>query len=289
MRIGFIGAGRVAAALALGMRRREYGVVSIADIVPERAAALAGGIEGCTAFATAAEAADAAELVFITTPDDAIAAVDGEVPWCAGQRAVHCSGALPCSILRNASSRGALVGGLHPLQTFPGGPQDVERLSGITFAVETEDEELRAVLEEIAIGLGGEPLRISGRDKLLYHAAAVIAGNYSLALMEAASNLWQAIGLDPEEACRRLSPLVHGSIDNASRSGIEASLTGPIARGDAETVAKQIEAIGGKCPELLKLYAVCGKLILSTARRHLDDETSALLAKLLDDAEGNKR
>ena len=285
MRIGFIGAGKIAAALAVGLRRCGYEVVSAADVEPGRAEALAAYVDGCSAFATAAEATDAADLIFITTPDDAIAAVDAEVDWRRGQWAVHCSGALPASILSNAASRGALTGGLHPLQTFPGGPRDVERLSGITFAVETEHEELRAVLEEMARRLGGNPLQIAGCDKLLYHAAAVIAGNYTLALLEAASVLWKAIGLDPGEACRRLLPLVRSSAENAANAGIDASLTGPIARGDTETVEKHIEEIGRKCPELLKLYAACGKLILSPARKRLDDETSAELAKLLDDAE----
>jgi len=278
--IGFIGAGTMTKALALAFKRKGYPVTAISSRGGKSAAELACLIDGCRACDSNQQVADSAGLVFIATPDDAIAAVAEGVEWRVGQSIVHLSGADSTDILTPAAKYGASIGCLHPLQTFAGTKQ--ENLAGITYAVEAE-EPLLAILKNMAEDLGGRWIEIKPQDKVLYHASAVFACNYLVTLVKTATDLWQGFGIPQEKTIRALLPLLRGTIDNIEAFGIPQCLSGPIARGDAGTIKKHIKALQAASPDLLPLYRELGikTIPVATAKGSIDNKQAKELEAVL--------
>jgi predicted short-subunit dehydrogenase-like oxidoreductase (DUF2520 family) len=211
----------------------------------------AGGRVGSTVSARLAErgiAHDAtdAELVLLCVPDRAIDEVAAETP--VGPWVGHVSGATPLAALDPHVRRF----GLHPLQTFSKslGP---EQLDGAWGAVTAESDEARAVGRWLAETLGLRPFGLDDDARAAYHAGASMASNYLVTLRAAAASLLEAAGAPPEA----LDPLIRGVVDT------DFELTGPIARGDWETVERHLAVIRAERPELEELYLV---LAAATAR-----------------------
>ena len=282
--LGFIGMGALGSGLALALARRQYPVVAWHSRHPEAAARLADRIAAGRAVATPQAVADAAEVVFITTPDAAIAAVAAAINWRPGQAAIHCCGAAGTDLLKAAAEQGAVVGTFHPFQTFAGLTDPAEalaRLDGITFAVSGQNW-LQGYLETMARALGGHPISISDAQRPLYHAAAVMGCGYLAALLQAAGELAQAAGLDPEQALAALLPLSRATLDNIARLGIAASLTGPAARGDMDTLQTHWQAIARERPELADLYLTLTQAALNlTAPAGADSPADAAIRRML--------
>jgi predicted short-subunit dehydrogenase-like oxidoreductase (DUF2520 family) len=257
MKIGFIGAGTVGTALAILLSGRGYRVVAAYSRSRASAEKLAGAVKGCRVAAESQELADAADLVFITTPDDAISEVASRVRWRVGSGVVHCSGADSTEVLTPARRYGANVGGFHPLQTFAGVERALENIPGSTFAIEAE-EPLLATLREMAVALGGCSIRLQAGDKVLYHAAAVLASNYLVTLVKMATDLWQTFSIPTDQSIPALLPLIRGTIHNIETIGIPNCLTGPIARGDVGTINKHLKALRERAPQLLFPYKEFG-------------------------------
>jgi predicted short-subunit dehydrogenase-like oxidoreductase (DUF2520 family) len=257
LKTGFIGAGKTGTALAAGLSQKKWPVVAVYSRTPSSAYKLAGLVPNCRVCHTARELADAAELVFLTTPDDAIGPVCGEVQWHKGQSVVHCSGAHSVDILEPAKRLGAAVGSFHPLQTFADVSQAVQNLPGSTFALEG-GEPLLAVLKQLAHLLDGNWVELKPGDKVLYHAAAVFACNYLVTVVKLALDLWQNFGIGQKEATVALLPLVKGTVNNIAKIGLPGCLTGPIARGDSGTIKKHLEALEARNPSLLSAYEELG-------------------------------
>ena len=158
-----------------------------------------------------------------------IPSVVEQLPWRRGQGVVHCSGALGLEALEGAAARGAWIGRLHPLQSFPSSAGDASRFRDITCGVEG-GEPLGSELAQIVWALGARSLRLENTDHASYHAAAVLASNYVVALMSAARQAWELSGLPGEAAREALGPLLLGSAENAARLPAEQALTGPVAR-----------------------------------------------------------
>ena len=282
LKLGFIGAGTVGTALAVRLSGKGYPVVAVSSRNQGSAEKLARKIAGCHAFHNNQDVADAAELVFITTPDDAIAPAVSQVRWHAGQSIVHCSGADSTDILKTAKNSGALVGVLHPLQTFASVEQAIENMPGSTFALEAE-EPLLNTLKDMATALGGNWVELKASDKVAYHAAAVIACNYLVTLVKLATDLWQTFAIPPQQATRALLPLLRGTINNIDTVGIPQCLTGPIARGDTGTVKKHLTALHKIAPGLLSTYKELGLQTIPIAMakgrisRHQAKELQAIL------------
>jgi predicted short-subunit dehydrogenase-like oxidoreductase (DUF2520 family) len=181
--------------------------------------------------------ADSADLVLLCVPDSAISEVAGRLepgPWIA-----HTSGGTPLAALDPHTRRF----GLHPLQTFTRvrGP---EQLDGAWAAVTAESEEARTLGFELAELLGLRPFELADDERGLYHAGAVVASNLLVTLHDAAVDLVEAAGAPPEA----LEPLMRRVIEN----GFE--LTGPVARGDVETIEAHLRAIRARRPSLEPLY-----------------------------------
>ncbi len=257
LKLGFIGAGIVGTALAVRLSSKGYQVVAVSSRSQTSAQNLAQTISGCRAFAKNQDVTDTAELVFITTPDDTIATVASQLKWHAGQSVVHCSGADSTEILQPARKLGVHVGAFHPLQSFANAKQAIENIPGSTFVVEAETP-LLATLKDMATALGGHWIELKASDKVIYHAAAVIACNYLVTLVKLATDLWQTFSIPPHQATQALLPLIRGTIHNIDTVGIPQCLTGPIARGDTGTIKKHLDALQKKAPSLLSTYRELG-------------------------------
>lgn len=247
-RIAFIGGGRVAGVLAPAFAELGYPVVAAASRSPESAERIASLVAGCQAISTQ-DAADAAEVVFITTSDGAVRDVASSVNWREGQGVVHCSGALTAEPLAPARAAGASVGSWHPFQTFGG----ETTLAGVTFGIEAEGE-LLAFLERLALEVGGHPLRVPAEARALYHAASVLSCGYLTTLLGEARTLWTRAGLPPEQALQAIAHIARTTVANIERFGAATALTGPTSRGDTGTVRLHLDAVQNVAPELLPLY-----------------------------------
>jgi predicted short-subunit dehydrogenase-like oxidoreductase (DUF2520 family) len=282
VKIGFIGAGTVGTALAVRLSQRGCPVIAVSSRSLSSAQKLAQLVNNCRVCRTAQGVADAAQLVFITTPDDVIAGVAGEVQWHEGQGVVHCSGAHSVDILEPAKRLGANVGSFHPLQTFASVNQAIENLPGSTFALEAE-EPLLSELKELASVLDGSWVELKPGDKVLYHAAAVFACNYLVTLVKLAVDLWQDFGVPPKEATKALLPLLKGTINNIDNIGLPHCLTGPIARGDLSTIGKHLNALKAKDSELLITYKELGlqTIPVALAKGRIDEHRAEEMEVLL--------
>ena len=261
-KLGFIGAGTVGTAMAVRLSQKGYPVIAVYDVNPAAAKRFAEAVKSCQVYAKAQDVADKAEHVFITTADDFIPQVAAEVCWHEGQIVSHCSGASSAEVLEPVKKFGALVGCIHPLQTFSGMAQAIENLPGSMFAIEAEEPVL-SVLKEMAISLKGEWVILKADDKALYHASACIACNYFYTLVNIAAELWQNFGKTVPEATKAMMPMLRGSLNNLDAIGLPKALTGPIARGDITTITKHLSVLKKKAPELLPLYKELGKWTIS--------------------------
>ncbi len=289
VRLGFIGAGTVGNALAVRLSRKGYPVVAVASRTKASADRLAERVPGCAAYDSKQEAAGAADLIFITTPDDAIAQVAAELQWRAGQSVAHCSGADSLESLEPARKSGACVGGFHPLQTFASVQHAIENLPGSTFALETEGE-LLDVFQQMAQDLEGNWIKLGAGDKVLYHAAAVVACNYLVTLVKLATDLWQVFQVDRPDAVRALMPLLRGTLNNVDNVGLPNCLTGPIARGDVGTINKHLAALEQSAPTLLSTYRELGLQTIPIAldKGKIDEARAEEMRQILAEPAGRR-
>jgi predicted short-subunit dehydrogenase-like oxidoreductase (DUF2520 family) len=282
LKLGFIGAGTVGTALAVRLSSKGYQVVAVSSRNQTSAENLALAVNGCRALAENQDVADASELIFITTPDDAITTVVSQVKWHPGQSVVHCSGADSADILEPAKKLGAYVGVFHPLQTFANAKQAIENIPGSTFVVEAETPLLNT-LKDMATTLGGHWIELKASDKVLYHTAAVIACNYMVTLVKLATDLWQTFSVPPHQATQALLPLIQGTIHNIDTVGIPQCLTGPIARGDTGTIKKHLDALQKKAPGLLSTYRELGlqTIPIALAKGRINEQQAHELQTIL--------
>ena len=281
LKLGFIGAGTVGTALAVKLSSQGYQVVAASSRSQTSAQNLAQAV-GCQASDNNQAVADAAELIFVTTPDDTIAPVASQIQWHAGQSVVHCSGAASTDILEPAKKLGACVGAFHPLQTFASVSQAIDNISGSTLARGAE-EPLLNTLKDMATALDGHWIELKASDKVIYHAAAVIVCNYLVTLVKLATDLWQTFNIPPHQATQALLPLIRGTLHNIDTVGIPQCLTGPIARGDTGTINKHLNALQEAAPALLSTYRELGlqtipvSLAKGRINQHQAEELQAIL------------
>ncbi|MHB8105041.1 MAG: Rossmann-like and DUF2520 domain-containing protein, partial [Dehalococcoidales bacterium] len=214
-------------------------------------------VNNCRAMPDGQQVVDAADLIFITTPDDAIEEVVSNLKWTKKKSVVHCSGANSTDILESARKSGAVVGSFHPLQTFAGVQEAIENMPGSSFAIEAE-EPLLSLLQELAESLNGSWILLKAGDKAAYHAAAVFVSNYLVTLMKMATDLWKTFSIPSDQATKALIPLMQGTLHNIESIGLPQCLTGPISRNDIDTIRKHLQVIREKTPELLFPYKELG-------------------------------
>jgi predicted short-subunit dehydrogenase-like oxidoreductase (DUF2520 family) len=267
MDLAIIGAGRVGTALAVLWRRAGHGILAVSGgpATPERAAAHLPGVPVLDNVA----AARGADVVLVATPDGAIAGVCEEIArggaLGAGASVAHASGATGLEALASARAAGAMVLALHPLQTCPTVEAAIERIPGAGFAVTSDVEDGLVLGERLALEAGGRPFRLADDAKPLYHAAAVFASNYLVAVTAIAHELEVTAGVDDPASI--LGPLQEATMANVERVGPADALTGPAVRGDAATVTRNLEALAARAPEAVRPYVALADLALELAER----------------------
>jgi predicted short-subunit dehydrogenase-like oxidoreductase (DUF2520 family) len=219
--------------------------------------------------------------VLIAVPDQAITAVAERLVRSKPRLALHTSGNFGAEVLYPLSDHGTSCGAMHPLQTLAGNPDDLSALRGAAFAL-SGDRSAIAWAQRIVNAIGGEPLEISPEHRALYHAAAVMTSNYVTALIDTSESLFIEAGLPAETARRILGPLLRKAVENTLTQGPVAALTGPIARGDCNTVASHLKALSSVPESIQRLYRTAGLRTLDIAeRKGLPGETACQLHALL--------
>ena len=259
-RVGILGAGAVGTALAVGLADAGYNITAIMSRNGPRAKDLAGHMGGAIHTQQAGLLVDLADTVFLTVPDDVIGSVAESVPWRDGMAAVHCSGGTPVSVLECASGYGAMIGGFHPLYTFPPNAREPTTLENVTFAIESRSPALHHQLRDMAHALHGHAIDINEKSRALYHISGVLASNYLVAIIAEATGLWAQFGYNQSQALRALLPLIRGTVGNIERDGAAAALTGPIVRGDLGTVQAHLEQLQATLPSVVPLYAALAQV-----------------------------
>jgi len=288
LKLGFIGAGSLARSLSTVLARQGFTVTAVASRSLASAELVAADIAGCRAFASLQEAAGLCDLVFITTPDSAIAEVTRKIEWRPGHMVVHTSGADPADLLKSAADMGAVTGVFHPLQTLTGAGSPGNPFEGITITIEAA-EPLLDVLSRMAERLEANPLELKPEARILYHASAVIASNYITALAWLASRLWQEFGYQPDRALQSLLPLMRGAVANLEQTGLPECLTGPISRGDISTITRHLQALDETAPLQAGVYRSLGLATVDIARQKgcLLPGLAEEIAHILTDKENN--
>jgi len=218
--------------------------------------------------------------VILAVPDTALSEVAHDLaaagPAPPGCAALHISGAISTDVLAPLHGAGYAIGSLHPLQTVAD-PFFVSpaRLTGIGFAIGGDPPAVLAA-RRLANALGGIPFVIPPNLRPVYHAAAVVASNYVIAVVAMACRLMEQAGVPAGDTLPALLPLVEGTVDNLKSLGIHGALTGPVARGDVDTVRLHLARLS---PDERPLYSALGREVLRIAR------TAGLDARRADEIE----
>jgi predicted short-subunit dehydrogenase-like oxidoreductase (DUF2520 family) len=200
-----------------------------------------------------------ADFVLLAVPDDELRALVSGLAstdaWRSGQIAAHTSGAVGIGVLDPAAARGVLPLALHPVMTFTGRPEDIDKLTGAGFGV-TAPDELRPVAEALVVEIGAEPVWVPELARPLYHAALTVGANYLVTTVNDAVELLARAGV--EHPARLLAPLLSAALDNALRLG-DAALTGPVSRGDVATVRSHLATLAEDAPETVAAYVAMAR------------------------------
>ncbi|MDC5696240.1 DUF2520 domain-containing protein [Intrasporangium calvum] len=263
--VGIVGAGRVGAVLGAALRRAGHhvtGVSAVSEQSRERAAALLPGVP----VRPIPEVVAGAHLVVLAIPDDAlvelIAGLAATATFTPGQLVLHTSGAHGIAVFEAAAERDIVPLALHPAMTFTGTAVDIERLQDCCFGVTTVDM-ARPLAEALVIEMGGDPVWVPEEERLTYHAALAHGANHLVTLVSQAMDLLRSTGI--EEPARVLEPLLSAALANTLQQG-DAALTGPVARGDAGTVAGHVALLRDVAPDIRPTYLALAR---ATAQRAL--------------------
>jgi predicted short-subunit dehydrogenase-like oxidoreductase (DUF2520 family) len=282
LRVGVVGVGRVGSTLGAALARAGHEVVAVSGVSAESRRRAERRLPGVPLMA-ADETVAAADFVLLAVPDDVlrplVAGLAQTDSWRPGQLVAHTSGAQGIGVLDPAAARGVLALALHPVMTFAGRAEDLDRLVGAAFGV-TAPDELRPVAESLVLEMGGEPVWVPESARALYHASLTVASNHLVTLVNDAVSLLSGAGVD--EPGRLVAPLLSASLDNVLRLG-DAALTGPVSRGDVATVATHVDTLTRSAPDVLPAYLALARRTAERARdsgRLSVEQAAAVLAVL---------
>ncbi|MDB5961405.1 MAG: Oxidoreductase [Massilia sp.] len=264
--LNLIGAGHLGR--ALGRLFAAGGVFIIQDVLTrsrESAQDAVGFIGAGRAVASFAELRPA-DVVMLAVSDDQIEAACAALDVAAGTVLFHCSGAKSSAALAALVVRGAFTASVHPVRSFADPATVAADFTGTLCGIEGDPQAL-AVLRPAFEAIGARCVAIDAAAKTLYHAAAVFASNYLVTVMDAALRAYQAAGIDEATARELAGPLATETLNNVLRLGARASLSGPVARGDMATVARQQEALDGWDTGTGELYRALAAATVTLARR----------------------
>lgn len=261
-RIGLIGPGRLAFGLAQALHRVGEPIAAIAGRNDAHVQALAHEV-GAQACTTPQALLDRCDLVLITVADQAIAEVVSALDWRPDHAVVHVSGATELNAMHHAASQGAQLGGFHPLQSFSHPDIAAQALAGSTITIEA-DAPLRQRLVALAERLDCRVNLLPHGARVRYHAAANYASAFNVALLHEACRLGASWGADERQMLDALLPLLKGTVAALERQSLKASVTGPVARGDQDTVTRHLEALSALDGEMAALYRTLSTRVAAT-------------------------
>ena len=262
---GVIGAGAVGTALGAALHRAGWPIVAVASRDAGRRERFRSLVPTARGFAEAPALIDDVELAILAVPDDAVERLAGELKLYGGQALVHTSGVLGAEALDPARAAGTQVGAFHPLVAFADTERAIAALRGATVAIEGDDQ-LAALLSDMAAAVGATAVRLAPGSKAAYHAAAVLSAGGFVALLDAIAELGAAAGLDAQGSLAVYGGLIDQTLGNARALGIPASLTGPMTRGDVGTLERHLDALARLAPGVLPLYRALAEREISIAR-----------------------
>lgn len=262
--VGVVGTGRAGSVIGAALKRAGHQIkacTAVTDLSKLRAEALLPGVAILSIEETVADR----DLILLSIPDDVLAQV---VIGLASTNAVspgtfvlHLSGRYGIEVLRPLTELGCLPLALHPVMTFTGTSIDLNRLSACPFGVTTHPT-LRPVAETLVMEMGGEPVWVPEENRSLYHAALTLGANNLMTLVNQTSELLESAGITNPEAL--VAPLLSASLDNALRNG-DSALTGPIVRGDAQTVREHLRVLANFDPAVTQAYRSLARLTATRA------------------------
>lgn len=269
---GFVGAGRVGQALGLYLANHKQKISGFfsKSIASSKAAA---ALTGADAFDSLLALTHASDIIFITTPDMAITDIDRQAaflintdPKLISKIWLHTSGAYSSEQLKEIKKTGCPVGSMHPLQSFGDPKVSAKQLENTYFNIHGTGEALEAI-EIILKAAGNNYSLISAESKPLYHAGACIISNFLVTLLDSGISLMEAAGIERKKIFPAVQPLIMSTLENIRQYDTAIALTGPIARGDTETLSAHIKAIKEVIPEQLELYTTMAKKTAEIAGR----------------------
>lgn len=280
--IAIVGAGRLGRVLGYSLHRVDWRIGAVVTRTEASARSAVRSIGAGYALAGVSSRVLHANVVLITTPDDAIREVAAKLARLGGDEwrgkiVLHTSGALDSTVLSPLARRGAFTGSLHPLQTF--GERTSPPLEGVVFAVQG-DPRAQRVARRIARALGGIPVTLKGDVKAAYHAAGTLASPFLLVIVECAMRILTDVGFSRRRARTALLPLVRQTLANFERFGAKKSWAGPVSRGDFSTIARHKAALSGRSIEVQQAYDALARLSARLLASH-PEETLRHLDRVL--------
>jgi predicted short-subunit dehydrogenase-like oxidoreductase (DUF2520 family) len=262
-----IGAGRLGTTLGYSLSKQGFHIIAASCKSLSSARESVDIIGEGTPVTDNKKAVKNAETVILSVPDDSIKDVVKELSSLDLDKKFifHCSGILSSRILQPLRKSGAVTASLHPVQSFPKKSRNPGLFKHVYFGIEGDDEALR--LAKIMVKkLGGRPFILDPDNKPLYHTACTIASNYSTVLMGLSESLLGKAGVSRKLRSEILLPLVKGTLDNIEQNSVSGSLTGPVSRGDLDTLTSHLKCLK-KYPSLLKIYKDLAAKALEIAKK----------------------
>ncbi|HXV75231.1 MAG TPA: Rossmann-like and DUF2520 domain-containing protein [Candidatus Polarisedimenticolaceae bacterium] len=297
--LAIVGTGRLAAALAAAAAASRWPVAVVAGRRRQPIAEVKRTARAACGTRSPARAARLGEVVLLAVTDDAIESVaqrlaEANVEF-AERVVLHHAGALGPEALAPLARRGAAVGVLHPLQALGSGRGPVGLLRGARVRIEGHARAV-AVARRLARAFGMVPLRLTrqlgARDRVAYHAAASLASNDLVALFATAIEVFESIGTTRGEAIAALTPLVRATLEQLAAAGPRGALTGPVARGDVETLERHLDELPRRVPEAAEIHRVLSLRLLAIAERLHPGQASEArrrIRRLLDPVRAGRR
>lgn len=255
MKVGIIGAGSVGSAIGVLLQAKGNSIVGVSSRSEASALSLARRL-GVKVFPPE-KIAYHADILLLTVNDSSIAEVVDDLTkkkaFKLGQVVIHFSGSLPAEIMASVRNFGAHIVSIHPLQSCAGVEVAIKNLPQSVFSIEGDQQAFR-VAERLVRDLEGCFFYIDGKDKMLYHAAAVMISNFTVTMADITKRILQGLSVPPELAMRGMLTLLKGTVANIEAFGTPQALTGPIARGDTNVVSQHIAKLHDSMPELVTVY-----------------------------------
>lgn len=286
--VGVIGCGKVGAVIGRALRAAGHAIVGVtasSEASRDRAEAMLPGVP----VLDIETVVERAEVVLFTVTDDVLGELVSGLAHLGrfkpGQIVLHCAGRFGTEVLEPAARAGAITIALHPSLSFTGTSMDLARLREATIAV-TAARTVLPIGQALVVEMGAEPIVVAEADRPLYHAAIAHASNHTVVILSQALEALAGLGI--EDAPRVLASLMRASVDNTLQSG-PGSLTGPVSRGDVDTVAAHLAALAehtveSGSTELDDTYRALARATVSRALRNgtIDDARALRIIELLE-------